>query len=78
MNYPAIPHAHPLRPLVYAYSSQALVGLEAICQRGVSDFQGWRGITSVVRWNLCPIIVGVESCRRSEEGILEGVLKREF
>ena len=32
-----------------------LIGLEA---KGLLDFQGRRGITSVVRWNLRPVIVG--------------------
>ena len=34
-----------------------LVGLEA---KGLLDFQGRRGITSIVRWNLRPVIFGVE------------------
>ena len=33
------------------------IGLEA---KGLLDFQGRRGITSVVRWNLRPVIFGIE------------------
>ena len=33
------------------------IGLEA---KGLLDFQGRRGITSVVRWNPHPVIFGVE------------------
>ena len=32
--------------------------------KGLLDFQGRRGITSVVRWNLRPVIFGVERCLR--------------
>ena len=35
----------------------SLIGLEA---QGLLDFQGRRGIASVVRWNLRPVILGVE------------------
>ena len=35
-----------------------LIGLEA---KGLLDFQGLRGITSVVRWNLRPVILGQSS-----------------
>ena len=34
------------------------VGLEA---KGLLDFQGRRGITSIVRWNLRPVIFGVDN-----------------
>ena len=34
-----------------------LIGLEA---QGLLAFQGRRGIASVVRWNLRPVIVGVD------------------
>ena len=36
------------------------LGLEA---KGLSDFQGRRGITSVVRWHLRLVIFGVDSSR---------------
>ena len=35
-----------------------LIGLEA---KGLLDFQGQRGITSVVRWSLRPVIFGVDT-----------------
>ena len=34
-----------------------LIGLET---KRLLDFQGRRGIASVVRWNLCPVILVVE------------------
>ena len=34
-----------------------LIGLEA---KGLLAFQGLCGIASVVRWNLCPVIFGVD------------------
>ena len=36
-----------------------LIGLEA---KGLLDFQGRRGITSVVRWNPRPVIFVVQAC----------------
>ena len=30
---------------------------------GLLDFQGWAGIISIVRWNLRPVIFGVDDCR---------------
>ena len=52
-KYRVAPRAHPLRPCVFAY----LIGPEA---KGFLDFQGRRGITSVVRWTLRPVIFGVD------------------
>ena len=37
------------------------IGLEA--EGLLKDFQGRRGITSVVRWNPCPVIFGVDLMR---------------
>ena len=51
-KYHVVPRAHPSRPPVYAYFTESK-GLEA---KGLLDFQGRRGITSVVRWNLRPVI----------------------
>ena len=51
-KYRVVPRMHPLRARVYA----SLVGLEA---EGVVDFQGRRGITSIVCRNLRPVIFGV-------------------
>ena len=45
-KYRVVPRAHPMRPYVFWL---ILVGLEA---KGFSDFQGRRGITPVVWWNL--------------------------
>ena len=52
-KYHVVPRAHPLRPLVCI----SLIGLET---KRLLDLQGRRGITSVVRWNLRPVIFGVE------------------
>ena len=51
-KYRVVLCAHPSRPLFMLIE----IGLEA---KALSDFQGRRGITSVVRWNLRPVI-GVE------------------
>ena len=53
-KYRVVPHAHPCIPVCLL----VLKGLEA---KGLSDFQRRRGITSVVRWNLRPVIFGVEN-----------------
>ena len=37
-----------------------LIRVEA---EGLLDYQGWAGIISIVRWNLRPVIFGVETCR---------------
>ena len=52
-KYRVVPRAHPLHPLVYAFFK----GLET---KGLLDFQGRCGITSVLRWNLRPVISGVD------------------
>ena len=44
---------HPSRPLVCACFSRS-------GSKGALDFQGRRGITSIVRWNLRPVIFGVD------------------
>ena len=42
------------------------LGLEA---KGLLDFQGQRGITSIVRWHPCPVIFGVDHflCKRMQQ-----------
>ena len=52
-KYHVVPRAYPSRTLRHAY----LIGLEA---KGRFAFQGRRGIASVERWNLRPVIFGVE------------------
>ena len=49
-----VPHAHPPRTLFML----VLIGLEA---KNLLAFQGRRGIAFVVRWNLRPVIFGVET-----------------
>ena len=46
-----------------------LIGLEG---KGLVDFQGRRGITSVVRWSLRPVILGVDYCLRQDGVIYTG------
>ena len=48
-KYRVVPHAHPSRPLFML----VFIGLEA---KGLLDFQARQGITSIVRWNLHPVI----------------------
>ena len=45
------------RTLCVPWLLLVLIGLE---EKGLLDFQGRRGITSVVQWNLRPVIFGVE------------------
>ena len=45
-------------PLAYPFFMLILIGLEA---KNLLTFQGRRGIASVVRWNLRPVIFGVEN-----------------
>ena len=52
-KYRVVPCAHPSRTLLMLI----LTGLEA---KNRLAFQGRRGIASVVRWNLRPVIFGVE------------------
>ena len=49
-----IPRAQPFRPLIVL----VLIGLET---KGLLDFQGRRGLTSAVRWNLRPVIFDVDN-----------------
>ena len=44
-------------PRVTFFMLKYFIGLEA---EGLLDFQGRRGIASVVRWNLRPVIFGVD------------------
>ena len=46
-----------LKPLVSLHFMLSLLGLET---EGLLDFQGRAGITSIVRWNLRPVIFGVD------------------
>ena len=46
-----------LAPLASPYFVLYLVGVET---EGLLDYQGRAGITSIVRWNLRPVIFGVE------------------
>ena len=47
----------PLASLCFVYF---IIGLEA---KGLLDFQGRRGVTSVARRDLCPVMFGVEMCQ---------------
>ena len=52
-KFRVVPPSHPLCPLVL----HVFIGVET---EGLLDYQG-RGILSIVRWNLCPVIFGVDS-----------------
>ena len=46
-------------------SRNVVVMAQAPAYKGVLDFQGRRGIASVVRWTLRPVIFGVDWCTKS-------------
>ena len=52
-----VPHRTSLVPLAFPCFVLCLVGVET---EGLLDYQGWVGIISIVRWNLRPVIFGVE------------------
>ena len=52
-KYRVVPRAHPLRTLLYAYFNRS-------GSKGAFSFPGRREIASVVRWNLHPVIFGVD------------------
>ena len=57
-KFRVVPRSHHLRSLVFVL---CLIALET---EGLLDNQGRAGIISIVRWNLRPVIFGVEkSCR---------------
>ena len=45
-------------PLAFPCFLHCLIGVEA---EGLLDYQGQAGIISIVRWNLRPVIFGVDS-----------------
>ena len=54
-KFRVVPRLHPLRPLVLYFVYK---GVEA---EGLLDYQGRAGIISIVRWNLRPVIFGVDN-----------------
>ena len=54
---PSLPYRTSRAPLAPPCFLLVLIGLET---KGLLDFQGRRGIASVVQWNLCPVIFGVD------------------
>ena len=64
-KFRAVPRSYPLRSLVLL----CLIGVET---EGLLDFQGRAGIISIVRWNLRPVIFGVD--RRTREEASEEVV----
>ena len=53
-KFRVVPRSHPLRPL---RCTLCLTGLET---EGLLKYQGRAAIISTVRWNLCPVIFGVD------------------
>ena len=49
-------------PLAFPCFVHCLLGVET---EGLLDYQGRAGIISIVRWNLRPVIFGVEQYKRS-------------
>ena len=56
-----VPRTHPLRPCVFAYFNR-------FGSKGAFRLPERRGITSVARWNLRPVIFGVESFSQRKGG----------
>ena len=48
-----------LRPLLFPCFLLCLVGVET---EGLLDYEGTAGFISIVRWNLRPVIFGVDLC----------------
>ena len=44
-------------PCVPLFCVLSLIGVET---EGLLDYQGWAGVISIVRWNIRPVIFGVE------------------
>ena len=53
----SVPRRTSPAPLASPRFVHCLIGVEA---EGLLDYQGWAGIISIVRWNLRPVIFGVE------------------
>ena len=53
-KFRVVPHSYPLRPLSCTLFN---MGVET---QGLLDYQGRAGIISVIRWNLRPVIFGVD------------------
>ena len=53
-----VPRRTSLVPLAFPCFVHCLIGVET---EGLLDYQGRAGIISIVRWNLRPVIFGVES-----------------
>ena len=52
-----VPRRTSLVPLAFPCFVLCLIGVET---EGLLDYQGQAGIISIVRWNLRPVIVGVD------------------
>ena len=53
-----VPRRTSLVPLAFPCFVLCLIGVET---EGLLDYQGRAGIVSIVRWNLRPVIFGVEN-----------------
>ena len=62
-KYRVVPRTHPLRSCISACFNRS--GSKRA--KGLLDFQGRRGITSVIRWSLRPVIFGVDFSVSSEQ-----------
>ena len=60
-----VPRRSSLAPLAFLYRVLYLIGVET---EGFLDYQGRVGIISIVRWNLRPVIFGVEFRLPHESG----------
>ena len=71
-----VPRRTSLVPLAFPCCVLCLIGVET---EGLLDYQGQAGIISIVRWNLHPVIFGVEYFSVTQRGgaTKGGVSKRE-
>ena len=59
-----VPRRTSLVPLAFPCFVLCLIGVET---EGLLDYQGQAGIISIVRWNLHPVIFGVEISEMSSK-----------
>ena len=71
------PRCTSLAPLASSCFALCLIGVET---EGLLDYQGRTGIMSIVWWNLCPVIFGVDKTSFPEGEVPWGLLlpKRDF
>ena len=64
-----VPRRTSLVPLAFPCCVLCLIAVET---EGLLDYQGRAGIISIVRWNLCPVIFGVEHLQLFQAKLSQG------